>query len=202
MERQKLITAQVLACMLLSLTLGVAVAFLISVWLAAAGEPYRDMRSFLDTVLISVALLSGMFGVVVMLPFGLALCVQHLTQPSSSETRPSSSVTYGLLWFTMWIGMPCVVLGAHLACWSLFPATTDPNFGWTFQSPGVSEYTQAWLLISGVAVTAGLIAFVLAVAIRGWVRRIDRESGLCSKCGYSLHGLTGSICPECGTASA
>ncbi|GAB5496204.1 MAG: hypothetical protein Phyf2KO_12840 [Phycisphaerales bacterium] len=202
MERQYLITAQVLACLLLSATLGVAGAFMISVPMTAAGEPYRDMWDFLDSVFSVILLMSAIFGALVMLPFGLALCVMYLFAPNSSETSPPSPVTNGLLWFTMWLGMPSILVGANFACWLIWPATTHPNFQWTQQTPGVPEVTSAWLIMHGVAAVVGLVAFIFAIAIRSWVRRINRDAALCPSCSYPREGLAGSVCPECGSAFA
>lgn len=62
----------------------------------------------------------------------------------------------------------------------------------------VSEYRPLWLgLIANVAIfTAALVAIRwLACSIRIAVRS---RRGLCVCCGYSLQGVRGHVCPECG----
>lgn len=43
-------------------------------------------------------------------------------------------------------------------------------------------------------------AAVLAGAAIAWRRMMRSRLGCCVQCGYTLAGLSGNVCPECGTA--
>src|SRR5262249_38278223 len=58
---------------------------------------------------------------------------------------------------------------------------------------------------SGLLVTTAVYTILwapllyLPAVLRAGFRRVRRARGLCPRCGYSLAGLAGEVCPECGT---
>jgi len=57
-----------------------------------------------------------------------------------------------------------------------------------------------WLVVPAisVAIAGGAFGFVRDRADRRAIRRRQRRQ--CVACGYSLHGNTSGVCPECGIA--
>jgi len=56
------------------------------------------------------------------------------------------------------------------------------------------------LIVLGI-IAAGAVAWLIARAIRatGQNPEADIHNGTCGRCGYSVAGLTGLSCPECGS---
>ena len=56
-----------------------------------------------------------------------------------------------------------------------------------------------FLLLLGPSLTSAFVAFVgLHASVALGLLRRHRDPETCSKCGYGLHGLPSSQCPECG----
>ena len=58
-------------------------------------------------------------------------------------------------------------------------------------------------LIINTLIGAALWFGLLTLGLWGWrsIRGTNRRlQGACVKCGYDLRGVTGGVCPECGTA--
>lgn len=66
---------------------------------------------------------------------------------------------------------------------------------WTLGSLAASTHPIQVVATAGYAVIGSVTA-----AIVGTVRRVGREEPgpRCASCGYSLEGLEGGVCPECG----
>lgn len=71
--------------------------------------------------------------------------------------------------------------------------------GWVLRWPyltrdriSVSSYLPA-----GIAVVLGVVLFGFT-RFRLWIMEVGLDSVECSSCGYSLVGLDGGVCPECG----
>jgi hypothetical protein len=58
-------------------------------------------------------------------------------------------------------------------------------------------------LVNAMCCTAllGLTQITLGGAIRLVRRRVREKRNLCLQCGYQLIGISGSVCPECGTSN-
>ena len=85
-------------------------------------------------------------------------------------------------------GTPCLVVFVWMVCRLKF---ADLGHG---EMAGLEEFLlAAWALLGiGISVVIGWIAGIVCVV--GWKSPTDK----CGKCGYSLVGLTGDKCPECG----
>ncbi len=69
-----------------------------------------------------------------------------------------------------------------------------------FHSRGLG-FSSAGVLIPGhyvFAVGVGLLVIVGIIRFEHWLSRVGLESIECKTCGYSLVGLGGGVCPECG----
>ncbi|MCB9838689.1 MAG: hypothetical protein H6813_05065 [Phycisphaeraceae bacterium] len=106
-----------------------------------------------------------------------------------------------------WIGLFAAPLAVLAPAWLLgrfTPANpvwlaiglATPLVVWTV---GLFTAPPAMLLVGGTA--ALMIGFTLAPARHGRRRRQAsiRKKRLCRHCGYSLDGLRGGVCPECGS---
>ena len=58
---------------------------------------------------------------------------------------------------------------------------------------------NGWLLLASVLAVAGYVAAERHYTLRGPLRERRWQNGQCVACGFSLHGNTSGVCPECGT---
>ncbi len=87
-----------------------------------------------------------------------------------------------------WLGVCCVAVYAWMALRLHFVVKFDGS-----GLSGISEYLVAMLALIGIVI-AFVIGWIAAiVCVVRWKHPLE-----CERCGYSLVGLTGDKCPECG----
>jgi len=87
----------------------------------------------------------------------------------------------------VWRLMTPVAFVVALACWWLAGKLTGSH-GWSIVVPvSLVVCLPLWLLMS-----------LHTRCVRRSLRRMLREKGICSRCGYDMRGSPSGRCPECG----
>lgn len=128
------------------------------------------------------------------------------TVDPATWSRTSFGIDRGMIWLSR--------TPECRSCWGSKPAESSRK---VFSYPAQNELTMDFfdmrrglggkLVIGSTAGTEYVYSASLwipstmllcAAALIWWPVRKRQKSGLCSSCGYSLEGLTISVCPECG----
>ena len=139
-----------------------------------------------------------------------ALCLAAMavsTRYTLAVARLGLEVDWGAVApIVFWAGLFGAPLAAMAPAWLLgrftpvnpvWPAIglATPLIVWSI---GLREEPLALLLIGGAALASAMLTILPARHGRRLRMQSFRRRGLCPGCGYSLKGLSGDVCPECG----
>jgi len=187
-------------CLALSGSIAVGAALPISVATASLGEPFQDLSDYLHSIISIALFIAFIFTIPIMLVLGMAVVpvlIGNEKERSAENRRIENNLMIGMI---LWIGIPFLLGGTHLACWILEPSTRNPAFGWTGATPSSDDYRNAWFLLHGMAIVGAVGLWSVTRLLRRFQRFDDVFESCCQSCGYPLDGLQGRVCPECGTA--
>lgn len=175
----------------------IGIASVPSIWLAgalaSAGEPHETLATyFASSATMAVFLAVFVSPIVVALLAGVVRVARESSRDPLFEARLRAWVLapiLAVLPMTVW----CVA--------SMIVDVRDPSFGLGVGIKPAWIYSPLFTILGFKLWPFFLLFALLVIANRIAARAASLLPGAsaCSNCAYDLRGLSGSICPECGT---